>query len=279
MILIADSGSTKTDWRLIDDQGEISQATTPGLNPYYQSSQEIKLVVELELLAKINGEVSEVHFYGAGCNGIKDEVVSSPLQTLFPSAMVTIQSDLLAAARSLCGHEPGIACILGTGSNSCLYDGNTITEQTPTLGFWLGDEGSGSVMGRELVIAYLNHELPEQLAGKFEKRYQLSKKEVLHRAYEEPFPNRYFGQFSKFLFHHLKDPFVYQLVAGSFEQFFERKVLKYENHQQSKIHFVGSIAFYFSNILRQVANDRGLSVQNIIESPIAGLTLYHQSSK
>ena len=277
MILVADSGSTKTDWRLVNSQGVITQAATAGFNPYYQSSEEIREALKKELLPKVDQEISDVHFYGAGCNGLKDDIIYAPLKDLFPTATINIQSDLLAAARSLCGHEAGIACILGTGSNSCLYNGHEIIEQTPTLGFWLGDEGSGAVMGRELVIAYLNQELPLPMAEKFQKRYELNKAEVMEQAYNKPFPNRYFGQFSKFLFHHMKEPFIYQLVYNNFDRFFQRKVIKYVDHPKHRIHFVGSIAFYFANILRQVANDSGLTVKNIVETPIAGLTLYHQS--
>ncbi|MGB3777504.1 MAG: N-acetylglucosamine kinase, partial [Tunicatimonas sp.] len=179
-------------------------------------------------------------------------------------------------ARALCGHEPGIACILGTGANSCLYDGQTIIDNVPPLGYVLGDEGSGSHIGKELLNRYLKRDMPEPLRRQFAKRYAPTTETVLDHVYRQPQANTYLASFARFAFHHLKHPYIMRMVYEGFQQFFEKNVRPYENYQQQKIHFTGSTAFYYSNVLRQVANDLEFSVQNIVESPIAGLTLYHQ---
>jgi hypothetical protein len=191
--------------------------------------------------------------------------------------LVSVNSDLLAVARGLCGKEPGIACILGTGSNSCYYDGSEIVKHIPPWGTWLGDEGSASVMGRKLVILYLNQELPDHLQQAFTKRYPELKETVMDHVYRQPYPNRYLGQFSRFLYHQMKDRFVYQFIYSNFQEFLERKVLKYPNATELPVHFCGSIGFYFNSILRKAATDKNLHITNIVETPIAGLTLYHRA--
>ncbi|MGB3849497.1 MAG: N-acetylglucosamine kinase [Tunicatimonas sp.] len=278
MILIADSGSTKTDWRVIDRDGKIHQAKTVGLNPYHQSSDDIAQVLDQKLLPQLIVPVEQVWFYGSGCaNPAANQTAAGALKSVFPQAEIEVASDLLAAARALCGHEPGIACILGTGANSCLYDGSQITDNVPPLGYVLGDEGSGTYIGKELLNRYLKRDMPEPLRSQFAKRYSLTTEDVLENVYRQPQANTYLASFAKFAFHHLKHPYIVRMVYEGFGQFFEKNVAKYEDYQQHKIHFTGSIAFYYSNVLRQVANDLNFIVQNIVESPIAGLTLYHQS--
>ncbi len=278
MILIADSGSTKTDWRVIDRSGKIHQAKTVGLNPYHQSSDDIAQVLDQKLLPQLTVSIEQVFFYGAGCaNPTANQTAAEALKSVFPQAEIEVASDLLAAARALCGHEPGIACILGTGANSCLYDGSQITDNVPPLGYVLGDEGSGTYIGKELLNRYLKRDMPEPLRSQFAKRYSLTTEDVLENVYRQPQANTYLASFAKFAFHHLKHPYIVRMVYEGFGQFFEKNVAKYEDYQQHKIHFTGSIAFYYSNVLRQVANDLNFIVQNIVESPIAGLTLYHQS--
>ena len=280
MILVADSGSTKTDWRIIDARGKIHQAKTAGLNPYHQSSDDMAQVLNQELLPQLTVPVEQVFFYGAGCaNPTVNQTAAGALKSVFPQADLEVASDLLAAARALCGHEPGIACILGTGANSCLYDGQMIIDNVPPLGYVLGDEGSGSYIGKELLNRYLKRDMPEPLRRQFAKRYAVTTEAVLDRVYRQPQANTYLASFAKFAFHHLKHPYIMRMVYEGFRQFLEKNVRPYENDQPHKIHFTGSIAFYYSNVLRQVANDLGFSVQNIVESPIAGLTLYHRFGK
>lgn len=278
MILIADSGATKTDWRIINPQGGIQQAKTIGLSPYYQTSESISAELTQNLLPSITGEVSEIHFYGTGCAGEEPcAIVRRGLQTVFPSAStIEVDSDMLGAARGLCGHEAGIACILGTGSNNCLYDGRDIADKIPSLGFWLGDEGSGGYLGKTLVTAFLHKEIPDDLAAKFAKRYGLNREIVLENAYKKPFPNRYFATFSKFLFDNRSHPFAYKLVYDAFSEFLAKYVCKLPDHQKYKAHFSGSVAFYYSDILRRAAAEKGVVVGHIMETPIAGLALYHR---
>ncbi len=193
MILIADSGSTKTDWLLLDNEGQqAARFASVGFNPFYQNQAVIAEGLRTEVVPNVNGPVGEVHFYGAGC---ADEVSSRPvleaLTDAFPAATITVNSDLLAAARGMCGREAGIACILGTGSNNCLYDGNKIVNNIGSLGFWLGDEGSGGYLGKQLVTRYLHDELPVQLQADFQTTYpDVTRLSVLDRAYKQPFPNR-----------------------------------------------------------------------------------------
>lgn len=278
MILIADSGGSKTDWRLIQKDGSIDQAHSPGFNPYYQPIDDLKKNVQEVLLPKINDSyVKKIFFYGAGVSSVKNQLtIKSAFLEFFPGAQIEIGWDLLAAARALCGHEPGIACIMGTGSNSCLYDGEKITDNVANLGWILADEGSGANIGRKFLVDYLRKKIPQKLSAQFHQRFPLSREEFLEKVYQQEKPSAFLASFAKFIFQHLDDAYCYKLVYDSFAEFYENNVMKYENYQNLKVHFTGSIAFYFSDILRQVANDKGITVKNILEGPIAGLTLYHQ---
>jgi glucosamine kinase len=277
MILIADSGSTKTDWRLISHTGRITQARTIGLNPYYQNTNSIINELEVHIQPLVDEEISDIYFYGTGCAGEQAlSTVRNALLHVFERLEgVLVASDMLGAARAACGRAEGIACILGTGSNNCLYDGHDIIDQIPSLGFWLGDEGSGGYLGKTIVVKYLHRELPEDLYQKFENRYAINRIDVLENAYKKPFPNRYFADFSKFMFDNRSHPYIYQELYHTFSLFFDKYVLK---HSRSlPVSLVGSIAFYYSDIIRRVAADKNISIKNIIETPIAGLTLYHAS--
>jgi glucosamine kinase len=279
MILIADSGGSKTDWRFVQKDGAIGQAAAPGFNPYYQPVDDLKNDIRDILLPKINGfhdQVDKIFFYGAGVSSLKNQLtIKTALLEFFPDAHIEIGWDLLAAARALCGREPGIACIMGTGSNSCLYDGHNIIDNVANLGWILADEGSGANIGRKFLVDYLRKKLPTVLEKQFHDRFPLTREEFLERVYQHEKPSAFLASFAKFIFQHLKDPYCYKLIYDSFEEFYENNVMKYPNYKTLKIHFTGSIAFYFSDVLRQVANDKGLTVKNILEAPIAGLTLYH----
>lgn len=282
MILIADSGSTKTSWRLLQPKGYTLQAKSVGMNPYYQDTASIIQILNdlffTQLFPSLQTpqEVSEIYFYGAGCaTPERCQIVEVGLKQVFPFAKIEVHSDVLGAARALCGQEAGIACILGTGSGATLYDGKNIIQSAISLGFWLGDEGSGGYLGKKVVTDFLNQEMPMHLSLLFTKRYQLTRENVLENI-NKPFPNRYFASFSKFFFDHLTEPYCYESVYQSFALFFDRRVCKFENYQKYKVHFTGSVAFYYANVLRQVANDKGIALRNIIEEPIAGLVLYHQ---
>lgn len=276
MILIADSGGSKTDWRLIQKSGTIGQANSAGFNPYYQPVDDLRKNIQETLLPAVNEKVEKIYFYGAGVSSIKNQlVIKSAFLEFFPEAVVEIGWDLLAAARALCGHEPGIACIMGTGSNSCLYDGEKITGNVANLGWILADEGSGADIGRKFLVDYLRERMPESLAENFKKRFPLTREEFLEKVYQQEKPSAFLASFARFIFQHLNERYCHELVYSSFSEFYENNVMKYPDYVNLKVHFTGSIAFYFSDILRQVANDKGITVKNILEGPIAGLTLYH----
>lgn len=279
MILLADSGASKADWRLITADGAIQQFQTLGINPYHQKVEDIKSEIMESLRPKINGTVDQLFFYGAGCSSEGNKnMLKMVFEEAFPSALITIDHDLLGAARSLCGYDAGIACILGTGANSCYYDGNDIVSNIPSLGFIMGDEGSGAWLGKKLLSSFIRGELGEDIESRLVKRFGLNRDMILENVYQKPFAARYMAGFSKFIFQNIKSPVLYRLVYTGFELFFEKNVEKYDRFKELPVHFTGSVAFYYSNILRQVANDRGITVRNVVESPIAGLTLYHQNS-
>lgn len=276
MIIIADSGGSKIDWRLIKKNGEIGQAHSPGFNPYYQPIEDLTSSVQL-LLPQINEPVAKVFFYGAGVSSEKNQlIIKDAFNVFFPGAYIEIGWDLLAAARALCGDEPGIACIMGTGSNSCMYDGEKITNVVANLGWILADEGSGTKIGKRFLFDFLRLKQPANIAEAFKARFPLSREEFLEKVYQHERPGAFLASFTKFIFQHLKDPYCYKLIYDSFSEFYEEVVMRYENYKKYKVHFTGSIAFYFSDILRQVAIDKGVAVKNIMEGPIAGLTLYHK---
>lgn len=277
MIIIADSGSSKIDWRLLKKDGSIAQANSSGFNPYYQPIEDLRKNIQAALVPLTPERVTKIFFYGTGVSSPKNqEVVRRTFLDFFPEATVEIEWDLLAAARALCGQEAGIACILGTGSNSCLYDGKKIKDQVANLGWILADEGSGATIGKRLLFDYLRNKMPESLAKQFQQRFPFSREEFLEKIYQQGKPSTFLSTFSKFIFQHLKESYCYHLVYDSFLEFYENNVMRYEGYENLKVHFVGSIAFYYSDVLRQVANDKGITVKNILEAPIAGLTLYHQ---
>ena len=277
MILLADSGSTKTHWRYQVADGSISQIMTKGLNPWHMSTDRLLEVLSKELVPQVPGSVEQLYFYGSGCTpGQATEQMQISLKDSFPTASIYVADDLVAAARGLCGHETGIACILGTGSNSCLWDGQQAADRVPALGYVLGDEGSGADLGKRLLHAYYKRTLPEELRASFEKRFKPVLHETLQQVYQSDTPSQYLGSFSRFLLQHVREAWVYRMVYTAFDAFFEHNICRYADYQKLPVHFTGSVAFYFANILRQVGNDRGVIIRNIVEEPIAGLMLYHQ---
>ena len=277
-ILIADSGSTKTDWILKHSSGKLLQFKSAGLNPFYQTENEVTLVLEKEVLPHLSFSVDQIYFYGAGC---ADEVTSRPITNALVSGtptaeIVEVASDMLGAARGLCGKEPGLACILGTGANNAFYDGEKIVRSVGSLGFWLGDEGSGSYLGKTLVIHFLQNELPKDLHEQFAGVYPtINRLSVLENAYKKPFPNRYFAAFSGFIFTHLTHSFIHNLVSQAFDLFIQKYVLKHENAEKYPVHFTGSIAYYYQDILRECLKSKDLTAGKILKSPLEGLLEYH----
>ena len=281
MILIADSGSTKTDWCLMRDSDTTLVIQTQGINPYHQAQEAIGLVLAEELLPQLKGYVKEqplkVIFYGAGCANDKAcQRVEDAIHKVLGYTDITIHSDLLGAARALCGHEEGIACVLGTGSNSCLYDGEKIVANVPALGYILGDEGSSAVLGRRLVGDCLKNQLPEAIRDEFLTEYGLTQEIILEKVYREPLANRFLASLTPFLSKYREVPEVRRLLVESFVDFFVRNVKQYRR-PWLPIHFVGSVANAFSSELKEAAESLGMELGTILKSPIEGLARYHQA--
>lgn len=278
MILIADSGSTKTDWVLFNGDSIITRVKTQGFNPTQQSTEDIYNVLSKELTGNIDTTAPQtIYFYGAGCayeNANKR--MQAALENIFTTRDIHIHSDLLAAARALCGHEEGIACILGTGSNSCLYDGKKITDNTPSLGYILGDEGSGAHLGRQLVSDCIKKQLSAPLCDKFLKKYDLTIAGILERVYHEPLPNRFLASFAPFLHENRNNAEIHSLLIQCFTQFFQRNTMVYRR-SWLPIHIIGSIGVNFAQEIKETAESLGLSIGNIVESPINGLIEYHKN--
>lgn len=276
MKLIADSGSTRTTWLVSDGILRVNEHSTSGINPFYQTEEEISELIVQQLLPHIQSStIDELYFYGAGCAfDDKKKMVSNALLGGFPGARIEVESDLLGAARGLFGHESGIACILGTGSNSCEYDGTTITKNVSPLGFILGDEGSGAVLGRLFTGDCLKNQLPDWLRDKFLDEFELTPAVLLDRVYKKPFPNRFLASFTPFLANHLEEPAIFNLVYDAFDSFFVRNIAQY-NTAELPIGFVGSIAWYFRDVLEIVASEHQLEIAKIVQSPVDGLAGYH----
>ncbi len=280
MILIADSGSTKTEWRLSDDTllGE-NTCITKGINPFYQNTKDILNSLNSEFKLTTT-HIDAIHFYGAGCaNAEKNNVVKKALSTYFKTDSISIESDLVGAARSLCGHSSGIACILGTGSNSCVYDGEYIIDNTSPLGYIIGDEGSGSALGKQLVSDILKKQLPQHIINLFYDEYDTEKNEILDNIYKKPFANRYLASFTTFLSKHIELPELSKIVIESFEAFIKRNLLQYKDVLHLKINFTGSVAFYFQDQLKQALSNYNLNLGFITQTPMDGLEKYHNLNK
>ena len=276
MILIADSGSTKTNWCLVEQGQIVSEIVTDGINPFYQTDMEIIALLDDQLIPKLeNTDIDRIFFYGAGCSFPEKKIlVSRGLVRFFGNSMIEIQSDLLGAARSLFQQEKGIACILGTGSNSCYYDGKDITQNVSPLGFILGDEGSGAVLGKLFLADCLKNQLPPELKEEFLSRYELTPEIILDAVYKKPFPNRFLAQFTHFLSEKIEEPSVFNLVYDSFDAFLVRNVMQYPL-EDMKVGCIGSVAYYFRDTLEIVASERRIEISDIIQNPMEGLVKFH----
>ena len=276
MKLIADAGSTKTDWIVTNNLLITKQIKTKGINPFYQTESDIIQLISTEIKSQIDEiEINEIYFYGAGCTTEKQPIVANALKASFTNAKIEVDSDLLAAARALCGHSKGIACILGTGSNSCLYDGKNIIQNTSPLGFILGDEGSGAYLGKTLVSDFLKRQMPDNIADLFANKYRLTTKEAVENVYRQPLPNRYLAQFTPFLSENIAEPYCYNLVFDSFIAFFARNIVHYPDFRTLPIAFTGSVAYHFADVLEVAAYDFGINFSHIAQAPIEGLVEFH----
>ncbi len=279
MHLIADSGSTKTAWRLIKSESTIIPLETIGYSPQYITTDEmiddLKEIL-IPQLPVLTNDISKISFYGTGCSTPRTvTIIQLALENVFEKAEIEVNHDLLGAARALCGHSSGVACILGTGANSCLYDGQFITENIPSVGFMLGDEGSGGYLGKQLVRAYFYRELPEDLELAFAKKYQLTRDDMLLNVYKKSAPNRYLASYTKFLSEHLEHPFIWEFVKNGFQDFLDAMVLKYDNIENLPINFLGSIAVHFQPVLEAVLLENNLHFGRVIHNPVRELVRYH----
>ncbi|WP_151087761.1 N-acetylglucosamine kinase [Hymenobacter baengnokdamensis] len=280
MILIADGGSTKTSWCQLSDTGQRVYFNTEGYNPDFIDTPGIVASLDKNLPETLpRTEVREIYFYGAGVSSqAKGDVIANALRRIFPNlSKVEVTEDLLAAARALLGHAPGFAAILGTGTNSCIYDGQKITYNVDSLGYFLGDEGSGSFLGKRLLRDYLRGLLPDGLQEALRVEYHLgSRNDIIDRLYNQPLPNRFLASFAKFAYDHNNVSYCRQIVVEAFEAFFQNIVLHYPGYQELTFNCVGSVGYNFRDALTQVANSHGMQVGKIIRSPIDDLVSFHE---
>ncbi len=296
MILIADSGSTKTAWCLKD--GEHTHLfNTQGINPSVQQEEKICAVLQNELLGNLYElfnlesithpeqlfespndkirQITSVYFYGAGCTAERSYIIANSLREIgFDSANISVESDLLGAARAVCGNQPGVVGILGTGANSCLYDGEKIVDNTPSLGFILGDEGSGAYIGKRLIGDCLKKVLSAEVCDMFMTETGLTIAEIIEKVYRTPFPNRFLAGISRFCFNHLDNEEIHSLLVGCFTDFFRRNIERYEA-KDKPVNLVGSIAYYATPQIVQAAEQCGMRISTILKDPIEGLISYH----
>lgn len=276
-ILVADSGSTKTHWILFRDERKESPFSTSGINPFYQDTESIIEAIQLTLEKNVIIQPDHIYFYGAGCANQKQEIVYNALKRIYPASEVFVGSDLLGAARALCQDKSGIACILGTGSNSCFYNGKDIVAHVSPLGYILGDEGSGAVLGKKLISDILKNQMPEIVSQRFFDTYQLNVNSILDSAYKQPFPNRYLAQFSKFIGDNIEIPEIENIVLESFEEFITRNIMQYEQVGTAGIYFTGSIAWYLQEQLVKSLGKFGLKASKITKAPLEDLIQYHKN--
>jgi glucosamine kinase len=278
MLLIADSGSTKTDWRLVTETGKtITTIVTEGLNPYFLTKEKISSIIQQKVLPTIDG-VDKVFFYGAGCGlfvkaAVVKEALDETIQAKYPAE---VNGDILGAARSLLLETEGVACILGTGANSCLYNGREITNIMPSLGYMFSDWGSGTVMSKDFISLILQEKLPRTILDDFRDTYQLERAQILDSIYNKPLPNRFLASFTPFLLKYSVVPELRTIISDNFSKFFDYYVLPfYKNKSQLKVSFTGSIAHSFRTYLQDAAEEVGISIEQIVQHPMDGLVRYH----
>lgn len=277
MKLIADSGSSKTHWYLLTDTADGSvQCLTAGINPFFQQPADILKTLDEEFILD-KQLISTIYYYGAGITDqSKKDTLYGVLNDFFKVKDIHIESDLMAAAKSLCGDKEGIAAIMGTGSNSCYYDGQQITHNVSPLGFILGDEGSGAVLGRTLVSDVLKNQVPKSLSTLFFETHNTTPAKVMEHVYRKPFPNRYLAQFTRFMLDNIKHESISRIVLNSFERFFTRNIAQYPQSKKLPVHFTGSIAWYFASLLNEAAANTGFVTGKITQAPMDDLLAYHK---
>lgn len=276
MILVADSGSTKADWIAGENGKVLYEFHTRGFNPFFHDRKFI--LSELESnngLKEIKNNISDVFFFGAGCSSDeRNKIIEVGLSEFFFKAKVIVDHDMLGSALAVCEGKPGMACILGTGSNICYFDGKNISETRHGLGYVIGDEGSGSYYGKKLLAWFLYKILPPELEKAFADKYKLDKETIIKKVYKEPDPNVYLASFAKFLSDNKDHPFIQDMVYTGMQEFFKTNVLSYPESKKVPVHFVGSIAWHFREVLGKVATEKNVQLGNVIQKPVSGLAAY-----
>ncbi len=280
MILIADCGSTKIDWCVVENGEVKKQVFTSGINALLMTEEQIRETLANELAQEVaEFEIESVYYYGAGC--LFEDICANVRRAIaanVPSAKtIEVHSDLVAAARALCGNQEGIACILGTGSNSCFWDGEKIADNVSPLGYILGDEGSGAVLGKLLVGDVLKKQLPEELCEKFLKEYELDRQKIIESVYKKPAANRFLASLSPFLSKNIEEPAIHRLVLNAFKSFFVRNIENYKDYKNYAVSFVGSVAYYYREVLEEAAKAVDIKIGTVIKSPMEGLVKYHSN--
>ena len=277
VILIADSGSSKTQWCLLDGNKKKNLSTL-GLSPYFLSGPQITEILDKDVLPKIKNNLpDEVYFYGTGCsNAGNAKLVGQSIKSVFPSATVNVDHDLTGAARALCGHERGIACILGTGANSCFYNGKKIMKNSPGLGYVLGDEGSGAYLGKKVVQYYLYNTFDPDIMDRFNIKFNTTPAEILDSVYKKPLPNKYLASFAMFLAENRGHFMIENILEDGFNDFFFNHIYKYRESWSLPINFTGSIAYGFRDVLKDLCSSYELQLGKVIKHPMDGLIQFHQ---
>ncbi|WP_298780321.1 N-acetylglucosamine kinase [uncultured Polaribacter sp.] len=280
MILIADGGSTKADWIALDNfKKEIFRVRTLGLNPAVVGEEELtNRIVNMFQLINIKNEVTEIHFYGAGCGTPKPvSILKKVLQSIFVNAKIFIAEDMLAAVYAASGKNEALVCILGTGSNSCYYDGEKMYMKVASLGYTIMDEASGNYFGKKLLKEYFYDKMPKVIAKKFEEQFNLDADYIKRNLYREPNPNMYLASFAKFMFEFKDEKYIKRIIKKGFQEFFKHRILPYNKNIETPLYFIGSIAFYFRDILEKVATKNNLKVTDVLQRPIDSLVDFHKN--
>lgn len=280
MKLIVDCGSTKADWVILEEEKVVVSFQSEGFNPNYTDRDSILSIILNEASYRTYiQEITEVFFYGSGCSNEKNcSLIKNIFSLIFINAKIEVTHDMMAACHAVLGKNKGIVCILGTGSNSCLYDGKEIWDKATSLGYILGDEGSGSYIGKKLVRDYFYKKMPDDLSSKFEQEYELNINTLIDNVYHKNQASRYLANFTKFAFNNQSHDYIKDVCLNSFDEFIEYFVLKYENAKDYEIGFVGSVAYYFKDILNQSLENKGLKLGKVVKNPIDGLIEYHSLS-
>ncbi len=274
--LIADSGATKTEWCLLNGSRKIT-FTTQGMSPYFISAEQMEEILLNELKPQLKKiKVDEIYYYGTGCaNPENVKSVKKVFKKIFPEAKIEVDHDLMAAAKALCGNEKGIACILGTGCNSAYYDGKKIVKNSPGLGFILGDEGSGAYLGKKVIQYYLYNTFDDDLRSRFDAKFVTNSSEILNSVYKKPLPNRYLASFAIFLAENRGHYMIENIIEDGLNDFFFYHVYKYKESWTLPVHFVGSIAFGFKDVLIELCKSYKLELGMVMKNPMQGLIQYH----